>query len=109
MFQTLARLHGSFLKWKHLSFTSSTAKENEREGIRTQDFEALAFTIAPWIMKSSAGKAKRFLLKLLLFGLTILCVLVAIGISGHFSVYKTVRRSLEEFEVIKVILILIVY
>ena len=54
VFQALARLHGSWLKWQHL-----VGPGDRSDGIRTQDLEGLCFEMQPFMVKSSAEKTIR--------------------------------------------------
>ena len=61
VFQALARFHGSWLKWRHL-----TANEKETEdGIRTRDIEALTVEISPMMMKMMLKNSMKSFPKLL--------------------------------------------
>ena len=47
VFQALARLHGSWLKWSR-----KVGPEQKADGIRTEDIEALSISFPPWTIKS---------------------------------------------------------
>jgi hypothetical protein len=61
VFQTLARLHGSWLKWKRL------AEKEDSNQIRTRDIEGLTISMEIWkaLLKSGTGKSERSISKLL--------------------------------------------
>jgi hypothetical protein len=57
VFQTLAKLHGAWLKWIHAGNPDSKASG----GIRATDLKSLDFLMQPWMIKSSVEKTKRYL------------------------------------------------
>jgi hypothetical protein len=56
VFQTLARFHGSWLKWRHISAN----EEETKDGIRTNDIQALNVSVLPWMLKGVVKKINRY-------------------------------------------------
>lgn len=61
VFQTLAKLHGSWLKWKN-----QEVKEETSDGIRDVDVKSLDFQAQPWMIKPSLKSTHKILSGLLL-------------------------------------------